>query len=183
MRRRRVLLLRSGRHLRIAMDALTARFPGCHIGVVGTPGSEAAVAQAGIASEDYLLHSAPRIEPLAFFFSRTALAARRWRYDQIAILWNDPQGTGQGNVDRAALAMSPSGYFAITPDGTIVERSLGPQLRAECVRAVASVAVGAVLGALLYLPAYVASAFRRTSGPAKAGHYGKANVVSAFRRT
>ena len=149
----RILLLRSGRHLRVAIDALTARYPGCHVGVVGTPGSEAALAAVDLAPEDCFIYRAPRIEPLRFVFSRTALAIRRWRYDRIAILWNDPDGTGQGNVDRAALAMSPRGYVAIAPDGTIVERSLGPQVRAECLRLFASLGVGAVLGALLYLPA------------------------------
>ena len=54
MRAERVLLIRSGRHLRVAMDALAARYPACRIGVVGTPGSEPAIAQAGIAPEDVL---------------------------------------------------------------------------------------------------------------------------------
>jgi hypothetical protein len=153
------------------MEALAARYPGCHIGVVGTPGSESAAAQAGIAAEDYFLYRAPRVEPLAFFFSSAARATRRWRYDRVAILWNDPEGTGQGNVDRTALAMSPGGYVAITPDGTMVERALGPQLRTECLRVVTSLAVGAALGVFLYGPAYVVSAFRRIVGPAQAGHH------------
>ena len=184
MRQRRVLLLRSGRHLRIAMDALTARFPGCHIGVVGTSGSEAAVAQAGIAPDDYLLHRAARIEPLAFFFSRTALAARRWRYDQIAILWNDPQGTGQGNVDRAALALSPLGYLAVTPDGSVVERSSWRQAAFELARVAASLGVGAALAVLLFGPAKAGPYVRRVAGPyvrRVTGSYVR-RVGAAFRR-
>lgn len=160
----RILLLRSGRHLRVAMDALAARYPGCRIAVVGTPGCEAAVAQAGLAPDDLFLYRAPRMQPLAFFFSTTAIAARRWRYDRVAILWNDPEGTGQGNVDRTAVAMSPGGYLAITPDGTIVSRRLLPQVRTECLRVGASIAVGAALAVLLYLPALVCAPLAAARG-------------------
>lgn len=165
----RILLLRSGHHLRVAMDALSVHAPGCHIGVVGTPGSKPAIEQAGIAEADAFVYDAPRFQPLAFVFSRTALAARRWRYDRVAILWNDPDGKGQGNVDRTALAMSPRGYLAITPDGRVVERALMPQVRTELVRTVASLAVGATLGVLLYVPALVVSAFR-TSVSRRSAH-------------
>jgi hypothetical protein len=157
-RAERVLLLRSGRHLRVAMEALTARWPGCAIGVVGTPGAEPAIAQAGVAAGDCFVYPAPRLQPLAFVFSATALAARRWGYDRVAILWNDPDGTGQGNVDRTALAMGLRGYVAVTPDGRIVERSSWPQVRTECLRVVASLAIAGTLGVLLYLPALVAGA-------------------------
>ena len=151
----RIVLLRSGRHLRVAMDALAARFPGCRIAVVGTPGSPPAIAQAGIAAGDTFVFAGARFQPLAFFFSRTALAVRRWRYDRVAILWNDPDGKGQGNVDRTALAMRLRGYLAVAPDGTVIERALVPQLRTEAVRAIASVGVASALGLLLYVPALV----------------------------
>ena len=180
-RSERILLLRSGRHLRVAMDVLAARYPGCHIGVVGTLGSEASLAQAGIAPEDTFVYRAARIEPAAFFFSRTALAVRRWRYDRIAILWNDPEGQGQGNVDRTELAMSPRGYAAITPDGSIVERSLMPQIRTECLRVAASLAVGAALGLLLYLPAMVFTVLRRPARARRVGLYGPAVEAPAER--
>lgn len=162
MRGKRILLIRSGRHLRVAMDALAARFPGCSVGVVGTPGSEAAVAQAGIAAEDYFPHPAPRVMPLSFAFSATARAVRRWRYDHVAILWNDPAGTGQGNVDRTALTLSPLRYMAITPDGTIVDRSSWRQAGIEAVRVVASLGVGVAMGVLLFGPAKAGRYFSRT---------------------
>jgi hypothetical protein len=160
MRVERILLLRSGRHLRVAMDALAARFPGCCIGVVGTSGSQPAIDQSGIAASDAFIHPAPRFRPGAFFFSSTARAVRRWRYDRVAILWNDPDGTGQGNVDRTALAISPRGYLAVTPDGTIVDRALLPQVRTEGLRVVASLVVGGALGLLLYAPAVVCAVVR-----------------------
>jgi len=164
---RRILLLRSGRHLRVALDALAIRFPGCQIGVVGTPGSQAALQQVGIEDSDTFLYERTRFLPAAFFFSRTALAVRRWRYDQIAILWNDPDGQGQGNVDRTALTMNPGGYLAVTPDGTIVERALWPQLRTEALRVLASLAVGAVLGVFLYGPALAMKLVRQVWRPTK----------------
>jgi hypothetical protein len=160
MRPERILLIRSGRHLRVAIDALAVYSPGCHVGVVGTPGSEVAMEQAGIAAADRIIYTRrPRFSPLAFFLSPAAIAARLWRYDRIAILWNDPSGFGQGNVDRTALAMSPRGYLAIAPDGTVVERSPWPQVRREVARTAASVVVGGALGALLYLPAMVLRPF------------------------
>jgi hypothetical protein len=165
---RRILLLRSGRHLRVAMETLAVRFPGCHIGVVGTPGSQAALQQAGIGESDTFLYERPRFLPAAFFFSRTALAVRRWRYDQVALLWNDPDGQGQGNVDRTALVMSPGGYLAVTPDGTIVVRKLWPQLRTEALRVLASLAVGAVLGVFLYGPALAITFVRQLRRPRNA---------------
>jgi hypothetical protein len=181
MRPERILLLRSGRHLRVAMDALAARFPGSRIGVVGTPGSAPAIEQAGIAHDDVFTYEGARFQPLAFFLSRTAWAARRWRYDRFAILWNDPDGTGQGNVDRTACAMSPRGYLAITPDGGIVDRAVMPQLRIEALRAVASTGVVVVLGVLLYLPALVFGLLRRVN-PAKAGLHDREYVESGFSR-
>jgi hypothetical protein len=160
----RLLLLRSGRHLKVALTALDAYSPGCRIGVVGTPGAEAAFDQAGIAPEDRFLYHGGRFQPLAFSFGRTAREARRWGFDRVAVLWNDPEGTGQGNVDRTALVLSPRGYLAVTPDGTIVERALLPQVRTELMRAAASVAVGAALGAFLYAPGLVAEMVGRATG-------------------
>jgi hypothetical protein len=190
MRRERILLLRSGRHLRVAMNALAHRFPGCHIGVVGTPGSQAAIEQTGIAPGDLFVYERGRFQPLAFFFSRTAVAARRWRYDRVAILWNDPDGSGQGNVDRTACTMSPRGYMAITPDGTVVDRAVVPQLRTELLRVAASAGVAAVLGVFLYLPALLWGAVTQVIGllgsPAAAGldarHSGPAEAGLSERR-
>jgi hypothetical protein len=156
MQPKRILLLRSGRHLRVAMDALAARFPGCRIAVVGTASSRPALELAGIAAFDTFIYSGSRFHPLGFIISSTARAVRRWRYDQVAVLWNDPDGRGQGNVNRTALAMSLRGYLAITPDGTVVERALLPQLGTEVLRAVVSIGIAAVIGLLLYVPALVA---------------------------
>ena len=151
----RILLLRSGRHLQLAIAALQSRWPGCEVAVVGTAGSQPAIEQAGIAAWNIFIYTKrPRFSPLAFFFSTTAVAARFWRFDRVAVLWNDPDGAGQGNVDRTALLLAPRGFIAITPDGTVVERSVMPQIRREVRRAVWSMGVAVVLGAL-YVPALV----------------------------
>lgn len=172
MRPERILVLRSGRHLQVALRSLRERFPACHIGVVGTPGSRPAIEQAGIAPQDAFTCEAPRFRPFSFLFSRTTRAARQWRYDGVAILWNDPEGTGQGNVDRTACLLSPRGYLAITPDGTIVERAVMPQVRRELLRVVASAGTVAALAVLLYVPAValrtmttVGQRFVRRRGP------------------
>src|ERR671925_783236 len=97
-RRERVLLLRSGRHLQVALKALETYLPGCEVAVVGTPGSERAIEQAGVhASNTFIYARRPRFTPAAFFFSTTAIAARCWGFDRVAVLWNDPHGSGQGN--------------------------------------------------------------------------------------
>jgi hypothetical protein len=159
----RVLLIRSARHLRVAMDALERRYPGCAIGVIGTPGSEHAAAQAGVGPADYFYYPGSRIRPVALLASKAARSARSWGFTRVAILWQDPDGTGQGNVNRTALALSPFGFLAITPDGTIIERSTWRQARTECARAAASLVVGTALGALLYGPARIAFYIRKVA--------------------
>jgi hypothetical protein len=151
----RILLIRSGRHLAIAIAALQSRWPGCEIGVVATAGSESALAEAGVSARNTFVYTRrSRFSPLAFFFSTTAVAVRLWRFDRVAVLWNDPDGAGQGNVDRTAFLLAPRGFVAITPDGSLVERCVLPQIRREVRRAVRSLGVAVVLGAL-YLPAFL----------------------------
>lgn len=155
MRPERVLLLRSGRHLGLALSSLQARWPGCEVAVVGTAGSESAIADAGVPEgRTFIYRGRPRFTPLAFACSSTGAAARYWRFDRVAVLWNDPDGTGQGNVDRTALLLAPLGFLAVTPDGGITERRVTPQVRREIRRAVTSVAAAVVLGAL-YIPALI----------------------------
>ncbi len=149
----RILVLRSGRHLQVALAALRARTPECDVAVVGTSGSENAIAQAGVSPAHTFVYSKrSRFTPAAFFFSSTALAVRDWRFDRLAVLWNDPDGVGQGNVDRTAFAIAPRGFLAVTPDGRIIERTVLPQIKHEARRVVASIATALVLGAL-FLPA------------------------------
>ena len=158
--RTRVLLIRSGRHLTTALTALEAAFPGCEVAVVGTPGSERAIEQAGIPRERTFIYTLrTRFTPIAFLFSPTSIAARLWRFDRVAVLWNDPEGRGQGTVDRTALALDPRGFVAVTPDGRIIERTWVPQARHEVRRALSSIAAAIALGAL-YLPALLLPARR-----------------------
>ena len=161
MRHERILLLRSGRHLQVALGALQSHMPGCEVGVVGTTGSERAIEQAGVpAANAFVYAKRPRFTPTAFFFSSTSFEARCWRFNRVAVLWNDPDGAGQGNVDRTALTLSPRGFLAITPDGRVIERTIWPQLRHEMCRTVSSLATAVMLGAL-YLPALLIPAKRR----------------------
>jgi hypothetical protein len=161
MPRDRVLLLRSGRHLQAALDGLQSSFPGCEVGVVGTPGSERSIEQAGVpAANVFVYGKRSRFTPAAFFFSSTSFEARCWRFNRVAVLWNDPDGAGQGNVDRTALTLSPGGFLAITPDGRVIERTIWPQLRHELCRGLVSLATAALLGAL-YLPAVLIPRKRR----------------------
>jgi hypothetical protein len=150
--RERILLIRSGRHLAVACKALETLNPKCEISVLGTRGSERAIEQVGIPPErTYIYDRQPRLTPIAFVTSATGLGVIG-RFDRVAVLWNDPDGRGQGNVDRTAFAISPRGFLAITPDGSVIERSWMPVVRFELKRTATSLATALVLGAL-YLPA------------------------------
>ncbi len=155
----RILLLRSGRHLEVALTALARAYPGCEVAVVGTPGSEIAIAEAGVPAARTFVLRRRRFSPARVLLSPTAIAVWRWGFDRVAVLWNDPDGTGQGNVDRTAFALSPAGFLAVTPDGRMTPRGVTPQVRHELRRALTSVAAAIVLGAL-YLPALVLPARR-----------------------
>jgi hypothetical protein len=150
-----VLLLRTGRHLPAALRAIERAWPGCEVAVVGTPGSEAAIEQAGVpADRIFVYRTASSFQPFAFWRSGIARAARRRGYRRLAVLWNDPEGTGQGNVDRTAFLQSPSGFVAITPDGRLIQRDIWRQLRHEVRRTAASCVAAVVLGAL-FVPAWL----------------------------
>jgi hypothetical protein len=150
-----VLLLRTGRHLPVALRAIERAWPGCEVAVVGTPGSEAAIEQAGVPVDRiFVYRTAATFQPFAFWRSGIARAARRRGYHRLAVLWNDPEGTGQGNVDRTALLQSPSGFIAITPDGRLIERRITFQAGHEIRRAAASCLAALVLGAL-FVPAWL----------------------------
>jgi hypothetical protein len=151
----RILLLRTGRHLGVALAALGARWPGCEIAVVGTPGSEPAIAAAGVPPAlTFVYDAAPTFQPRAFWSSRAARAARRRGFDRVAVLWNDPAGSGQGNVDRTAFWLAPRGFVAVTPDGQLVDRSPWPHAWRQTRRAVLSVLAAPVLG-LLFVPGWL----------------------------
>jgi hypothetical protein len=150
-----VLLLRTGRHLPVALQAIERAWPGCEVAVVGTPGSEAVIEQAGVPVDRiFVYRAAASFQPFAFWRSGIARAARRRGYRRLAVLWNDPAGTGQGNVDRTAFLQSPSGFVAITPDGRLIDRRLNLQVRHEVRRAAASCIAAIVLGAL-FVPAWI----------------------------
>jgi hypothetical protein len=51
--------------------------------------------------------------------SRAGREARRLKPTRVAVLWTHPDGVGFENVNRAALTLSPRGFLAVTPDGTV----------------------------------------------------------------
>lgn len=157
----RILLFRSGRHLRIAMDSLRAHAPGCEITVVATPAAIAVLDQIGIDAAHRIMYDrSPFFRPWLFITSAAGARALRRRFDRVCVLWNDPDGSGQANVDHTALTVSPRGFTAITADGTLITHRTGPILVRELTRAVASIGVAAVLGLFLFLPARVLRPFR-----------------------
>ncbi|HWI16189.1 MAG TPA: hypothetical protein VNT81_00470 [Vicinamibacterales bacterium] len=156
-----ILLFRSGRHLGTALDRLREAYPDCDITVVTTPAAVPALEAHGIdASHRIVFDKAPFFSPWAFLTSDAGAEVRRRRFDRVCVLWHDQEGTGQSNVDRTALTVSPLRFTAITPDGTLAEQWPGAALVREAVRGVASVALGAAIVTLLFVPARIARAIR-----------------------
>lgn len=119
--RSEILLLRSGRHLSAACEALRNAYPGCRISVVGQPGTEELLTRCGIPVEDQLIYRAGKVfSPFRFRYSETGRAVRRRTFDRVAVLWTNPTGEGFDNVDRTALLLSPRGFLAIPPDGSLL---------------------------------------------------------------
>lgn len=157
----RVLLFRSGRHLRTALDALSARAPGCDVTVVATTAGLAALDDAGVPTERRIVYDhTPFFQPWGFLRSGVGLKIWTQRFDRVCVLWTDPDGVGHANVDQTALVVSPRGFTAITPDGQLIERRTGPVLRREAARAWRSGGLGLLLGLTVFLPARCLRPFR-----------------------
>lgn len=151
-----VVLFRSGRHVRVAIDALRGRFPGARVVVVGQPASEASLVEAGVAPDDRIIYQGGFFGPWRFYVSAAGRAVRRLRGSRIAMLWYNPDGIGMTNVIHTALVLSPRGYLAITPDGSVIDRSPLAIAGTEAVRALLSAGTLAAMAVLLYGPAAVA---------------------------
>ena len=154
-----ILLLRSGRHVRLAIESLRERYPGARVVVVGQPASVPSLDLSGVSAEDRIIYDGGVFRPWQFYRSAAGSAARRLACTRVAVLWYDPDGVGQGNVNRTALLLSPRGYLAVAPDGAIVERHPHQALWRQAARAVCSAAALVALGALLFVPAAVGRAF------------------------
>jgi len=157
----RILLFRSGRHLGAAVEALRRDSPNCDITVVATPAAEAVLQQAGIDRAHRILYDrTPFFQPWPFLASRAGARALAGRFDRVCVLWNDPDGSGQVNVDHTALAVSPFGYTAITADGSFIKHRTRAIIGREARRAAASIAIAVALGLCLFLPARLLRPFR-----------------------
>jgi hypothetical protein len=149
-----ILLFRSGRHLRVAIDALQADSPGCDITVVATPEAVPVLEQAGLDRRHRIIYDrTPFFQPFSFITSAAGIRAVAGRFDRVCVLWNDPDGSGQANVDQTALLVKPTGFTAITADGRLLPRRTAPLVAREAGRAAMSMAVAAVLLVGLFLPA------------------------------
>jgi hypothetical protein len=152
----RVLVFRSGRHLHTALRRLDDLYPGAEVTVVTQPGTERLLDEIGAPPERRLFYrGAPRFTPSTFL--RSGLAGRVWadRFDLVAVLWADPEGREFSNVNRTALVASPSGFVAVTPDGSLLPQRTASLILRELRRAVRSIATLAVIGLLALAPAAV----------------------------
>lgn len=150
----KVALLRSGRHLHVGVRTLRGRWPDCRLMVVSQPGAESVLDELGIPQEDRFIYSRKKIfTPLSVALSPVGVRLRSLGFDRVAVLWNDPDGKGHENVSRTALLLSPRGFLAITPDGSVVEQDIWHLLKRETQRAFCSIAAFCVIQLFLCLPA------------------------------
>jgi hypothetical protein len=157
----RILLFRSGRHLRAAIDRLRVDSPGCEITVVATPTAVPLLDQIGVAASRRIIYDrTPFFRPWPFITSAAGARALAGRFNRVCVLWNDPEGSGQANVDHTALMVSPRGFTSITSDGGLIVHRTGPLVARELTRALASIGVAAALGVCLFLPARLLRPFR-----------------------
>lgn len=157
----RILLFRSGRHLGAALTRLQAVYPGCEITVVTTPAAESVLNANGVDRDHRILFDRGQFfSPGRFFISDAWAEVRQRDFDLVCVLWHDPEGTGQSNVDRTALLVSPLGFIAITPDGGFIHQWPGAAILRESIRAAASIGLAAAIFTLLFVPAKIARAIR-----------------------
>lgn len=135
-----VLLLRSGRHLQPAVDALRAAYPGYRLAVVTQPGTELELDRAGVDPRDRIVYYGRRFAALRFVFSRAALhVLSRWPA-RVAVLWNDDQGHGLANVTRTGWILGRGSIIPVTPQGALQPLSWWQPLRDRMVPLLARVA-------------------------------------------
>lgn len=157
----RILLFRSGRHLQVAIDALRSDSPSCDITVVATPAAVPVLEQQGIDASHRLLYDRTKFfQPWSFITSGAGVRAITGRFDRVCVLWNDPDGAGQVNVDHTALMVSPFGFTSITADGSLIDHRTAGIVRREATRAASSMGVALALGFFLFLPARLLRPFR-----------------------
>ena len=145
-----IVLFRSGRHIQAAAKALRSQYSGCRLLVVTQPGTEQILDQLKIGAEDRYVYGATRFfSPFRFAFSAAGRRLRSRSFDRVAVLWNDPQGTGSINVNRTALLLAPKGFLAVTPGGSVIEQDTWISVRREAIRTICS--LGALVGILLAL--------------------------------
>jgi hypothetical protein len=157
-----ILLLRSGRHLSSALSALRASFPGARITVVSNRGSHDVLDRVGIDARDRVVGRWSHISVGALLGDPVGRSLWRRSATRVAVLWPDPEGTGCGNVARAALFLSPRGFLAITPDGAMHRQAGPPSLFRETVNGLVSLVTLAAVFGLLTVPARLSRNFRGT---------------------
>jgi hypothetical protein len=147
-----ILLIRSGRHLHSALSTLRASFPGARITVVSNHGSHDVLDRVGVDARDRVMGRWSHISISALLGDPVGRGLLRREAAYVAVLWPDPDGTGCGNVTRAALCLSPRGFLSITPDGTMRQQSGGRWLFREAVNGLLSIITLAAVFGVLTVP-------------------------------
>jgi hypothetical protein len=157
-KQKEIVLLRSGRHLHVAVQSLRNLWPDCRVLVVSQPGTDLLLDQLQIQPEDRFIFDKKKFfSPLSLARSHAGKQLRSREYDDVAVLWTDPEGKGHANVDRTAMLLSPRGFVAITPDGSVIRRETWPTIKREVLRGACSIMAYGIIHLFLLLP----SAFLR----------------------
>ncbi len=116
-----VLLLRSGRHLGAAITVLRRTLPSCHISVLSPPEGNRPLAGADVAADDRIPFPDSRFSPWRAIATGLVARLRERAFQQVVVLWNYPDGSGQENVTLTALLLTARRHAAMTPDGRLIE--------------------------------------------------------------
>jgi hypothetical protein len=114
-----ILLLRSGRHMPLAVAALRTTYPGSRVVVVTQPGTDGELDRAAVTVTDRIVYRRGRFAALRFLFSSAMVRVLALRPSRVAVLWNDERGAGLSNVTRTGWLLGRGRVIAITPDGRL----------------------------------------------------------------
>jgi len=106
--RPRVLVLRTSRFAGVAVDRVTADWPGAEVVLVAPEGV--------------------RITISSLLTSTWGWQALSWRPDIVVVQWWNQLGRGHEAVDRAALLLQPRGFHVVMEDGGRVWVPAGQRL-------------------------------------------------------
>ncbi len=161
----RVLVLRSSRHLEVALRATAARWPSAQLMVVCQPGHETEVVTLDRGPR-LAVFPYSRITPWTWMWSKAAWGALAWRPDEVVVQLPAATIRRSWLLGVVAIMAGRGAFWCVLPDGRMIQQpaaawlgemlTIAPQLLLNCTL-ISLVAVIAVCA----WPSYVWARLRR----------------------